>query len=858
MPAAGDFLGPYKLVAPIGAGGMGQVWRATDSRLGRTVAVKILPDNSAGDLRQRFELEARAASALQHPNIVTVFDVGNAGDVPYIVSELVEGETLRALLTKEPIPLRRTLEIASQVASGMAAAHLAGVTHRDLKPENIIISNDGRAKILDFGLAKRRPSGGEVSHDNTTDTYLSEPGTILGTANYMSPEQARGLGVDFRSDQFSFGTVLFEMLTGMQPFKRDSTPQTMAAIIAEEAPALPASVPVPLKWVVGRCLEKEPQQRYGSTADLYQDLRHMREHLTDLSMPGPVVAPVRSRPVWPLAALAGLILGIVGVTMLANGGDDVDPVDLIPFATEPETETSPSFSPDGQSIAYWKAGNQIWVRPVNGGNAVQLAEGASGRPVWSRDGSRVCYKSGRELWCVGAAGGAARKMLDDAGIGTPQFTPDGKGLLFIRPNPEGPSFLFLSSPVGDQPKPVAGVKMPMRADTLFAFAADGTKLALHTLTQELWVVPYPHGEARRIGPVRGNAFDWFPDSRHAVISAEREGFQSIYLIDTESPAQRLLLRGSTQLAANSMSPDGTQLVYSTGLADWDVLEYNIDGQLVRPIVATTSRELFAAWSPTEDRFVFVSYAGRHPSLWTRAADGSSPLLLKEVADEPMGPMAPAYSPDGRRVAFWVGQEIQTIPSAGGQPVKVTSARVPVNDLCWSADGENIFYGQPGHLMRVSTLGGDPVEVREARGSQIACSSDGKWIAYPTPKGLYLMTPDAKEDRLLIPGPLLYGRVQFGEGGKVLYYMEFDRKEMSVWDVASGKKLRTVAIHVPPGEMINRFSVQPDGRRMLAQVGRVAYDLWIAEGFAQPAPPWRRWLRHWTVPVKPPPVRPEPL
>jgi len=196
---------------------------------------------------------------------------------------------------KGPLPLRRALEIASQIAGGMAAAHQAGITHRDLKPENIIISPDGRAKILDFGLAKRTAIPGGSKTDNSTDTFYSEPGTILGTVNYMSPEQARGLAVDARSDQFSFGIMLHEMLTGKQPFKRGSAPQTLAAIIAEDAPSLPSSLPVPLRWVVERCLHKEPTQRYGSTADLYRDLRHMREHLTDLSAQSSTVAPPRTR-----------------------------------------------------------------------------------------------------------------------------------------------------------------------------------------------------------------------------------------------------------------------------------------------------------------------------------------------------------------------------------------------------------------------------------------------------------------------------------------------------------------------------------------------------------------------------------
>ena len=857
MPAAGDFLGPYKLVSPIGAGGMGQVWKAFDQRLARTVAVKILPESSASDLRVRFAQEARAASALQHPKIVSVFDTGTEAGIPYIVSEFVEGETLRVPLGKGPVPLRRALEIASHIAGGMAAAHQAGITHRDLKPENIMIAADGRAKILDFGLAKRTAVPGVARANNTTDTFLSEPGAILGTVNYMSPEQARGLGVDSRSDQFSFGIVLYEMLTGKQPFKRDSAPQTLAAIIAEDAPSLPASLPVPLRWVVERCLEKEPPQRYGSSADLYRDLRHMRDHLTDLSAQASTVPAPRTRVPRLAAGLAGFALGAAALLLFARGGEEVDPVDLIPFATEPETETSPSFSPDGESIAYWKAGNQLWVRALNNPNAVLLAEGASGKPIWSRDGNRVCYKSGREFWCVSAAGGSTRKLLDDAGFGTPQFTLDGKSLLFIRRAPESPSQLFISSPVGSEPKVLPQFKLPVRSVSLFGLSPNGKKLAVHTLTQEIWIVSYPGGDSNRTPIGKGTAFDWFPDGRHAVISAEREGFQAIYLIDTESAAQRLLLRGETQLTATSMSPGGERLVYSTGLADWDAIEYGMDGKVLRPMVATTSRELYSSWSPTEERFAYVSLAGRHPSLWTRAADGTSPMLLREAPEAPNGPSAPAYSPDGKRLAYWVPQELQTIPAGGGQHATVAKVRAPVNDICWSADGETIWFTQPGRLMKVSSLGGDPAAVREIlRGQQIACSADGRWIAYPNEKGLHLMNPDGKEDHLLIPGPLANGRVQFGEGGRVLYQLTFDERELITWDVPTGRKMRSVTLQVKPGEMVNRFSVHPDGKRILVQVGRIAYDLWLAEGFAQPAPAWRRWSQHWLVPSRPLPPRPE--
>src|SRR5947209_3448872 len=277
MLTASTRLGPYEIVGPLGAGGMGEVYRARDTRLGREVALKILPEIVANDAarRARFALEARAASALNHPNIVTVHDIGEEGGVSYIVTELVEGESLRTLIERGPVPARKLIDIAAQIADGLAAAHAAGITHRDLKPENIMLTRDGRVKILDFGLAKVAAPAQDES--TVTQGLGTDPGTVMGTVAYMSPEQARGAAVDSRSDQFSLGLILHEMATGDQAFRRPSIPETMTAIIRDDAPGLHASVPAPLRWMVERLLEKDPEERYASTKDLARDLRGIRE-----------------------------------------------------------------------------------------------------------------------------------------------------------------------------------------------------------------------------------------------------------------------------------------------------------------------------------------------------------------------------------------------------------------------------------------------------------------------------------------------------------------------------------------------------------------------------------------------------
>ena len=291
----GKTLGPYEILALIGAGGMGEVWKALDTRLGRIVAIKVLREDFSSDKERlaRFEKEARLASALNHPNIITIYQIGKADGAPYIAMELVEGKTLRELLRGRRLPLPEILNLAAQIANGMAKAHGAGITHRDLKPENIMISGDGFVKILDFGLGKLASPRVSRSSISTLDQHELETkhGMILGTVDYMSPEQARGEDIDFRSDQFSFGSVLYEMLAGVHPFRRNSAIQSLAAIIEDEpkpitscAPGMPES----LVRILNRCLEKDRECRYASTQDLAVELSSLQsDGISKGRMPSP-------------------------------------------------------------------------------------------------------------------------------------------------------------------------------------------------------------------------------------------------------------------------------------------------------------------------------------------------------------------------------------------------------------------------------------------------------------------------------------------------------------------------------------------------------------------------------------------
>jgi predicted ATPase/tRNA A-37 threonylcarbamoyl transferase component Bud32 len=287
---AGSQFGRYEILGPLGSGGMGDVYRARDPRLAREIAIKTLPDQLSSDRERlgRFEQEARAASALNHPNIVTIYELGEIGSTCYLAMELVEGETLRAMLANGPLPLQKLIGIAAQVAEGLAKAHEAGIVHRDLKPENLMVSRDGYVKILDFGLAKlATPVEHEPSEMPTLLSPLTQPGTLLGTTAYMSPEQANGQPVDFRSDQFSFGAVLYEMATGRPAFRRNTATETLVAILREEPQLIRSfgqQLPAPLCWAAQRCLAKEPGDRYASTRDLARDLAALRDRVSDLSL----------------------------------------------------------------------------------------------------------------------------------------------------------------------------------------------------------------------------------------------------------------------------------------------------------------------------------------------------------------------------------------------------------------------------------------------------------------------------------------------------------------------------------------------------------------------------------------------
>lgn len=442
----GTRLGVYEIIALLGKGGMGEVYRAKDTRLAREVAIKVLPADFANDADRllRFEQEARATSALNHPNILTVYDIGTHDGAPYIVEELLEGEELRAQLNEGAIAPKKAIEYARQISEGLAAAHAKGIVHRDLKPENLFVTTDGRVKILDFGLAKLRPQSNEsVDSQAATQKQITNPGTVMGTVSYMSPEQVRGQDVDHRSDIFSFGVILYEMLSGRRTFSGDSAIEVMNAILKEEPPELietNAKISPQLDKIVRRCLEKKPEMRFHSAHDLGFALEALATPNSSGANRTEAVQALdkttkrggwRERIGWIAAGAFALIALALGVAYVRRPALEAEPMRL--YVNPPEKAKLfdwPTISPDGRTLAFVAevdGKTQLWVRPLSATTARPLIEVGDSQlvPFWSPDSQFIAYFDLRKLKKIAVAGGMSETLCDAPLHGGGAWNSDG-------------------------------------------------------------------------------------------------------------------------------------------------------------------------------------------------------------------------------------------------------------------------------------------------------------------------------------------------------------------------------------------------------------------------------------------------
>lgn len=857
-PSTPERFGPYKILSSLGVGGMGEVWKARDTRLDRVVAVKA----SKAAFDDRFEREARAVAALNHPNIVALYDVGRDAGVSYLVTELVEGDSLRTLLERDPLPLRRALELAAQIADGLAAAHQIGIVHRDLKPENIMVTRDGRAKILDFGLAKREDP---ASADTQTHSGpLTNEGSVMGTVGYMSPEQARGRAADHRSDIFSFGAVLYEMLSGQRAFHADSAPETLTAILKQDPADLPPAIPIAVRNCVFHCLEKEPGNRFQSAKDLAFALHALAAAPSSTSGATVPVSPKRTFTFWPWLTAAATLSAVAFCALWDLARSAPSPTEhlrFLSFLADPDAEVAPIFSPDGRSIVYWRmrpAGRALYLKSFSSPEPVELwldtgrfAGPQTAPPFWSPDSARIFFTGGRGVYAVGAAGGIPQLLLDN--VDTAILSPDGNHLVVANRTEQGYR-IAVSSPPGAPPKPLDYNLATLGTSQiqLLAFAPNQKRIALRART-ELWTLPYPSGEPRRVDNLdQLGSVSWFPDSQHVLVTGSWRGTVSRLLaLDVDSGELLSLDQGTQGVGAVHLAAEGSRAIAAVGIPIRDIVEIGADGKFLRERLSSSLPESAPAWSPAGDRFAYVVALGEGSQIrLTESGMDQSIILDSGLRGNPQ----PQFSPDGRRVAYAEPRQIWVAPASGGRPVGLLPKDYDhaVLAIAWSPAGDWIafvegFNGRP-RLRKVSASGGaDPVDIKAVVARpMVSWSADGKWLAYPGPDGLRLISPDGATDKLLSNKPAM--AFQFDRRGTTFYTLaraDEDRTILTTFDIESGRELRSVIAQLDPKTSPRTFSPSPDGSRFLIEVLRPNSDLWLIEGVPQPATGlarlWTRWI-----------------
>jgi Tol biopolymer transport system component len=871
MPlSAGTRLGPYEIVALIGAGGMGDVYRARDPRLGRDVAIKVLPIAFSADTDRlrRFEQEARAAAALNHPNILAVYDIGTQTDAPFIVSELLEGETLRERLSAGPVAARKAIEQALQIAHGLAAAHDKGIIHRDLKPENVFITLDNRIKILDFGLAKLTQSRPAPVTASAFGTMPTEPGVVLGTVGYMAPEQVRGLEVDHRADLFAFGAILYELLSGSRAFRRDTAPESMTAILNEDPPDLRAAkspVPPALARIVERCLEKNPSARFQTASDLAFALSGVSE-ASSASGIGRLDAPRVRHSGWLGWGAAALLLATLAPLAYRHVRERPATPEPVRFQIPPTVELGGpgnfGLSPDGRRLAFVGRGSdgiaRVFIRALDSLEVRPLPGSETGditpSPFWSPDGRFVVFDSGGKLNKLDVTGGLPQTLSEFPTLsvgGSWNLQGDiivgnvAGGLLRVRETGGKASPVTALDPSRKEEFHLLPTFLPDGRHFVYLRVAPGSPDNGGVYVGTLDATPEAQSTQRLMPYAVGLTYAASGDAGPGRLLFLREGTLMAQPFD----AKRLSLAGDPVPVAErvgsfrdggffSASNTGV-LVYRTADADSQVTWFDRQGA-VTGRASEPGGFRNAALSPDGARAVV---SRTNPQDATKAdlwlldllrGSGATRLTLGAVKAE-----FPAWSTDGKRIIFTLGNSRlhQKLASGEGDEEEVlqVSSGGLVKAFGWSPDGRFLLYTAVADLKATRwdlwVLPHDnpkPVPFVRTAFDEIEgrFSPDGRWVAYVSNQSglneVYVrgFATDFSSGSASAGGATLVSRgggtaPRWRRDGRELFYLAPNGKMMAV-DVKAGQVFDagtpTALFQTPPGAIVG--DVTPDGRRFL--------------------------------------------
>jgi eukaryotic-like serine/threonine-protein kinase len=869
----------YEIVETLGHGGMGVVYKARDTHLDRFIAIKVLPPEKVADAerKRRFVQEAKAASALNHPNIVHIYDIAEANEIQFIAMEYVAGKTLDQLIGRKGLRLNEVLKYAVQIADALAQAHAAGIIHRDLKPSNIMVTENGIVKVLDFGLAKLSETAtgefGETATVRAPEGPSTEEGAIVGTVAYMSPEQAEGKKVDARSDIFSFGSVLYEVITGRRAFHGDSKLSTLSAILKDDpkpVSGIMPDVPRDLEKIISRCLRKDAERRYQHMADVKVALGELQEESESGTLAGPASARASRRPlVWVGVGL--VILSIFIGTWLFRGAKRTPPaaVDVVPLTSYAGFENSPSFSPDGNQVVFsWNGENQdnfdIYVKLIDSPTQLRLTTDPAPdvSPVLSPDGRSIGFvRASKErsfFMIIPALGGPERTVGE---ISLPyrgaestsrafDWFPGGKWIvtvgLMLMSTESGDTRSLTSPPMKSPPDFSPAVSPDGRAVAFARASSFGiSEIYVLDLTEDL----KPSGPPRRLTSMKRSSDGpvWTSNGRDIIFTSEVFASKmSLWRVSASAgtePEQLQFTSGQDSFWP-AISRSGNRMAYTKFAFDSNIWRLSLSGTGAATgpatrLIASTALDSSPQYSPDGKRIAFESSRSGVHGIWVSNADGSNPVELFSRSKNSCG--TPRWSPDGQRIAFdCVGEAqagINVIRATGGKPTRATADSVDDVAPSWSRDGKWVYFTSShrtgrSELWKAPANGGQSVQVTRNAGGPAFESPDGQTVYYQ--KGdfsgsLWKMRTNGGEESPVLPSVASRAFSIVNDGIYFISMPEAGQNASLQFLSFATQKVKTIAPLLRP--LDEGLAVSPDGRFILfSQSDEAGSDLMLVENF----------------------------